>query len=928
MPALSVYPENRVPRGLSHRTPLLFPGFLALLGATYPRGSLKCLATAAVLAFLVGTLWFLSGVRHARSKRRSFERSLLAPVPPAVSLLLSAVCLIMGISRGLMWDRRILTVKEVARPGVSVHLTVIPLEEPRPEANGSRYSFRAIVRSPEFSRAGWFGVEASAYPPDVLKIIPGFPVDCRAALEVPPPAMNPGGFDYRGYLLGERVVALARMERVSEPEGPSEGALRHSLLPLAIKTVTALRSYMARAIDVSFPGEDAALLKAVFLGDRGELSPEDSRDFRRSGFYRFVGICGFHVDLMFGLIERGLRRVTKRPFLSRTAAILVAFSYGCLSGWPAGVLRAFVSGLLKSMAPPARRRYHSLAGLGASALVVAWAIPFPFKNTGFLLSFAGALGAWLGRVYAEAAGQWIRSPRPGSARPNRESVNAFGLAGRYLQPAECRQERPSVPSSVWACPEIRRLAITVLRPLTICLVLLPVMASCFHEVSLVSFVLSGVWGSLAAFVVPVAAATTFIPPVGALFGWVPHILLRGVRAVARVAARMPLASVTVPAPGALEIVASWAILAAPLASDAILGRVQVGEDAAVFFRRNRLRRMLRRAAIPVSVVLMLLSAVFRAYALFPEVTFLYVGQGDCAVVRCGSSVMIVDTGTASAFDRNVLPYLKAKGVRHVDMCVVSHLHADHAGGLPALCSEMSVGVVAVTPGFREEAEALIAGSGTLPQSRMPHVVELNAGYRYKWSRAVLDVLLPEPGSYGTREPQNESSVAFILNLGNMEVEFWGDSPSSSISEAFKTYGTVLEGRQGLSQRVVKVPHHGSPDAYVETLYLRTRGGVTMQESLRKDVPSGALSGDGQTLDVISIVSVGPNSYGHPSKLVEEAARKGGKLLRLDETGAVTVKGAFGKVVTSTFLQEAGRRSGLSGRKPERSHLETSSGGPE
>ena len=65
------------------------------------------------------------------------------------------------------------------------------------------------------------------------------------------------------------------------------------------------------------------------------------------------------------------------------------------------------------------------------------------------------------------------STPPGSARPNRERRQRLRLAGRYLQPAECRQERPSVPSSVWACPEIRRLAITVLRPLTICLVLLP-----------------------------------------------------------------------------------------------------------------------------------------------------------------------------------------------------------------------------------------------------------------------------------------------------------------------------------------------------------------------------------------------------------------------------------------------------------------------
>ena len=53
------------------------------------------------------------------------------------------------------------------------------------------------------------------------------------------------------------------------------------------------------------------------------------------------------------------------------------------------------------------------------------------------------------------------------------------------------------------------------------------------------------------------------------------------------------------------------------------------------------------------------------------------------MVRKGSGVMIVDTGTTSAFESHVLPYLKAKGITRIDLCVIS-THADHAGGLPAL----------------------------------------------------------------------------------------------------------------------------------------------------------------------------------------------------------------------------------------------------
>ncbi|MGI6667109.1 MAG: ComEC/Rec2 family competence protein [Bacillota bacterium] len=816
-----------------------------------------------------------------------------------------------------MWDERIGFIQELASPGVSVRLTVIPLEEPQSDAYGSRHSFRALARSPERSGAGWFGVQASAYIRDIPKIIPGSPVDCRAVLQVPSPAMNPGGFDYREYLLGERVLALAGIQGVL---GPAPRTACLSFRTLAIKVLAAVKTYMARALDSTFPREDAAVLKAVFLGDRGELPPEDSRDFRRSGFYRFVGICGFHVDLLFVLTEGSLRRLTRRPSFSRLAAILFAFSYGCLSGWPAGVLRAFVSGLLRSLAPALRRRYHSLVGLGASALVVTWAIPFPLRNTGFLLSFAGAAGAWLGRVYAEAAGRGMRSAGLAAS-----SGNDLPIPGKHLPPVDYFTIGSCGQWTVRAHAKMGRLAVMLLRPVTMCLVLLPVMASCFTEVSLVSFVLSGVWGSLAALMVPVAAVTSFVPPLGALFGWLPHILLRGVRAVSKVVAGAPLASVTIPAPGILEIGAYWALLAVPLASGGILGAVRGDEDALEFFRRRRLMSAIRRIALLCSVGFLFLSAVLRVYALVPEVTFLYVGQGDCAVVRKGSGVMIVDTGTTSAFESHVLPYLKAKGITRIDLCVISHLHADHAGGLPALCAEMDVGLVAVTPGFRDKARTLIDGGGVLPENRIPPIIEFTPGLRHQWNGAVLDVFLPDPGSYGLSEPTNESSAGFCLDLGNLEVEFWGDLPADLIEAAMETYRPFLAPVPGTS-RVVKVPHHGSVDAYVPELYERASGGVRL--SRQSAASPGPEAQDEQVVETIFVVSVGANSYGHPSNVVEEAARRGGRLFRTDEAGAVTVKSAFGMVNVRTFLPVPGRRTNAPGRNSLKNHLETPSGGPE
>jgi competence protein ComEC len=832
MPSL-LLSESRYPRGLSHRVPLLLPGILGVWGATYPACALKIAVSAGLIGLLA-----LAARRVALATRGEDVRGTSHAGPIArAPLILSAVCLLLGIWRGQVWETRIRVVGEHASPGHQVDLTVIPVQEPEPLPYGSGYSFRAVAKSSAAPHAGWFGVLASCYPSHLARLTPGSSVECRAVLELPSPAMNPGGFDYRGYLLGDRVVALAEIEDVVGP-----GRMTPSPLFIAsVKASAAFRRYMTRALQSTFPAGDAAVLKAVFLGDRSDLLPEDTRNFKRSGFYRFVGIAGFHVDLLFVLTEKSLRRITKRPSFSRAVALLSAYCYGSLSGWSAGALRAVVSGSMRVLAPAVRRKYHPLAGLGASAIAIMWAVPFPLMNTGFLLSCGGTLGAWLGWVYAE----------------------------------------------ILLARKAHRLAVSLVRPVTMCLVLFPVMALCFTEVSLVSFALSGIWGSIAALMVPVAALTSFIPPLGTIFGWVPHILLEGTRALSGLLSSVPVAGMTVPSPGLHEIAAYWALLALPLTVAVSTGAVRGGEEASAFFRRRRALSALRRVVLFCSAAVLLISAIIRVYAPVPEVTFLYVGQGDCAVVRHGSAVMMVDTGTATAFGSHILPYLKAKGVSRIDLCVISHLHADHAGGLPALCAEMTVGLVAVPPGFRDQAKSLIeeggrVQAGTVPKDRIPPVIELHPGLRYRWGGgAVLDVIAPEPGSFLPGTPTNESSAGFVLNLGSLEVEFWGDLPSASIAAAMDVCRQVPA--PGDPPRVVKVPHHGSADAFVPALYERI------------GMPAGT------TRETISIISVGANPYGHPSNRVEEAARGGGRLFRTDEAGAVTVRASFGRVLVTPFL---------------------------
>ena len=75
-----------------------------------------------------------------------------------------------------------------------------------------------------------------------------------------------------------------------------------------------------------------------------------------------------------------------------------------------------------------------------------------------------------------------------------------------------------------------------------------------------------------------------------------------------------------------------------------------------------------------------------------------VGQGLAVAVQTHAGVMLFDTGMAwrgggSAAEQSIVPFLRARGLRHVNQLVISHADLDHSGGVEAIRREIGVGHV-------------------------------------------------------------------------------------------------------------------------------------------------------------------------------------------------------------------------------------------
>ena len=112
----------------------------------------------------------------------------------------------------------------------------------------------------------------------------------------------------------------------------------------------------------------------------------------------------------------------------------------------------------------------------------------------------------------------------------------------------------------------------------------------------------------------------------------------------------------------------------------------------------------------------------------PRVIALDVGQGDSILVRDGAHSMLVDGGMSEA---NVVTQLVDRGVRQLDVVVLTHAHPDHCGGLPSVIEKLDVAEVWISPRrFRGDCRCLCRDAGSDSQFRGQYRPQQEPEYRH------------------------------------------------------------------------------------------------------------------------------------------------------------------------------------------------------
>lgn len=107
-------------------------------------------------------------------------------------------------------------------------------------------------------------------------------IECTAILRVPPPARNPGTFDWQRWLARQHISFTATIRKTDTCAVLATGC-GNRLVALSLR----LRERFEKALRVGLEGEPelAGVLAGMIIGERTEIPPETYADFQRTGVF-------------------------------------------------------------------------------------------------------------------------------------------------------------------------------------------------------------------------------------------------------------------------------------------------------------------------------------------------------------------------------------------------------------------------------------------------------------------------------------------------------------------------------------------------------------------------------------------------------------------------------------------------------------------
>jgi competence protein ComEC len=605
-----------------------------------------------------------------------------------------------------------------------------------------------------------------------------------------------------------------------------------------------LRNRLFQTLAKVLPEPQASLAQGIILGIRYTIPTSIKDDFVRTGTAHILAISGVNLSIVAGmLLSIGIWLFGRRRYIYIWLALGIIWLYTVLTGMNPPVVRGAIMASLFLTAELVGRQRTAITSLAFAAAIMVGINPQILWDASFQLSFL----AMAGLIFLAPPFQTL----------GRKAVNAaMGEEGIGVSLANVTTDSFSVT-----------LAATI--------AVWPVIAHYFGIISfagpLATFLalpaLTGIiaTGALAGLI------GLFALPIAQAIGWLAWLFISYMLLIVTGFASLPISSIQVGSVAPAPLVVYYSVLTAAI----WLGSNRRRLSPQISKAKTRLKsaagksselvsRLPKRWVIPPLLVLAILASV--AAATMPDdklhVSFLNVGEGDAILIQKGNQQVLIDGGpgaqdvTLGLGDR--MPFWD----RTIELVVLTHPHSDHLAGLLEVLQRYKVEQVLYpdldyeSPLYEEWLKLIKEKNIKCTTAQAGQQVDLGEGVVI----TVINLetpLLTSTKSDIDKDIENNGSLVLRLSLNRVSFLLTADIEQEAESK-------LVAERADLASTVLKVAHHGSDTS-------------TTPEFLAVANPR------------VAVISVGENSFGHPSaEVLKRLEQRLGSenVFRTDEQGTI------------------------------------------